>query len=182
MTENMEKALKVAMTQAAKAEGFAYGAYTIYAATLREKGLYEAAMKLEELAANEKEHLERWMTKLGLLDKEGEDIIKTIIGMERHDANIMYTKLYTILVKNEGDPDLIEMVRHLAFIEARHAIIMDDLESIYYKGMSEEEVKKDRKGKWVCPHCGNFYYSKDEIPDKCPVCEHDRADYVWQEE
>ena len=31
----------------------------------------------------------------------------------------------------------------------------------------------------VCPHCGNYYTNKEEIPVDCPVCEHRGDEYIY---
>lgn len=179
MNENLKKAM---MAQAAHAEAYAFGVYTIYAGILREAGMVEAAMRLEELAGNEKEHLEQWLKRDGKLGEPFE-ILDRVIGMEKHDAFSMYDRYLEMAAKNGAPEDLKEMLRHLKLIEFRHAGILQELKMLYKNEITRDDLSKEGKtGKWVCPHCGNYYYSKDEIPDKCPVCEHDKADYVWQEE
>lgn len=177
MTENL---LKTMAGEAAHAEAFAFGIYTIYASLLREKGMVEGAMKLEELAANEKEHMEQWLKKMDMLG-EPYDLMSRVVSMEKHDANSMYSRYLEMAQRNGAPENVIEMLQHLIQIEARHSSLIQDLIEIYQGKMTKADVEEQHRGKWVCPHCGNFYYSKDDIPDKCPVCEHDKADYVWQE-
>lgn len=162
------------------AEAHAFGVYTIYAAKLREAGMIEAAMKMEELASNEKEHLERWMFYNKNQPTDPIEIMDKVIGMETNDSNTMYSQFLAKAEEMDAPDDIIVMLRRLIKIEARHARLISDLKQIY-QGEDPEAIAAKRKGKWVCPHCGNFYYSQDAIPDKCPVCEHDKADYVWQE-
>ena len=163
------------------AEGHAFALYTIYAGILRDAGYIEGAMKLEELAANEKEHMERWVVKRGD-STDPNAIMQKVVNLEINDSQDMYTSLLKLAEMEKASNDIIEMVQHLIEIENRHAIIINDLKSIYEGKATSAQIEAKRKGKWVCPHCGNFYYSQDEIPEKCPVCEHSRDDYVWMEE
>lgn len=173
--------LQEAIHNAEFAEGHAYGVYMIYAGILREAGMVEGAMKLEELANNEKEHLERWLVKQDI-DLEPSAIMARVIQMELNDSHHMYTDMLKLVQKYAPDrQDLLVMVQDLIQIENRHAGLISDLKRLYEGTASRKEIEETRKGKWVCPHCGNFYYSKDEIPDKCPVCDHDKDEYVWQE-
>ena len=177
----MEKGvLEVLMAKAAAGEGAAYTTYTIFAEKLREEGYYEAAMHLEQLAGNEKEHMEVWLKRLSQLSSSM-DMLHQVIQMEQHDANVMYANFGALLHESSSEnvsSDLPDVIDHLIKIETRHAEIIEELLSTY-EGIQDDQ--RPNRPIWVCPHCGNFYYSKDEIPEKCPVCEHDGSEYVYSE-
>lgn len=177
----MEKGvLEVLMAKAAAGEGAAYTTYTIFAEKLREDGHYEAAMRLEELAGNEKEHMEVWLKRLSQLSSSM-DMLQQVIHMEHHDADVMYANFGALLYQSSTEDvpsDLPKVVESLKKIETRHVEIIEELLS-EYEGIQDKQ--RPNQPIWVCPHCGNFYYSKEEIPEKCPVCEHDGSEYVFSE-
>lgn len=177
----MEKGvLEVLMAQAAAGEGAAFTTYTIFAQKLREDGFYEAAMRLEELAGNEKEHMEVWLKRLSQMSN-AMDMLQRVIQMEHHDAEVMYANFGELLHESSSEnvsSDLPDVISNLMKIETRHAEIMENLLK-EYEGIDVHQQQETPI--WVCPHCGNFYYSKDEIPEKCPVCEHDGSEYVYTE-
>ena len=92
--------LQEAIHNAEFAEGHAYGVYMIYAGILREAGMVEGAMKLEELANNEKEHLERWLVKQGI-DLEPSAIMARVIQMALNDSHRMYTDMLKLVQQYE---------------------------------------------------------------------------------
>lgn len=156
-------------------EAFAYTAYGIYADKCREAGLIEGAMKLEEAAANEREHCEQWMKILKMIPENPNDIITKAAEMENKDANKMYAELAAFVEANFPEQsEIYEKAYHLIAIERRHETMFLMLNNLYTKG-----IDKPLPGMWVCSHCGNFYFKEEDIPDICPVCEHEKKDYVY---
>lgn len=165
----------IAMRQAASGEAFAFGIYTIFAAKLREKGYASAAMLLEEMAGNEKEHMELWLEKIGEIPSV-EDMLDTAATFENADAEEMYTNLARL--SDKLPPEAIELANNLKDVERHHREMAQAL-SKFYKTGSEEKVTKAYM--WICPHCGRMYENKEDIPDECPVCKHSKDDYVYRE-
>lgn len=163
--------VNIAMREAANAEALAFGMYSIFASKLRDQGYVEAAMKMETLAQNEKEHMERWLEILGMIPAP-EFILNKVAEMEDHDASSMYTKLYDLL--HSANSEHAEMAKRLIQIEARHREVVKALAMFYNDGITVPHT-----GIWVCPHCGNYYTNKEEIPVDCPVCEHRGDEYIY---
>lgn len=161
------------MHQAATAEGFACTLYTIYATAFREQGYTSAAMLLDEMAQNEKEHMEQWIKRLDML--ETPDIIfeNGVMG-ERRD-----TEFYRRMSEHSDvlPDEVLELASNLRTIEEHHAKMLAALYQQYKTGQAPTTTRY----LWVCPHCGNIYESEDEIPDVCPVCGHEKRDYVYRE-
>lgn len=159
---------------AARAEAYAYATYMIYSGICKEAGYAEAALKLEILANNEKEHLEQWMKQLNIIPVKPLDAMQKVVGMEHHDAAIMYTKLRDAAI-TVNDSKAAELAQHLIDVESRHEAVIGSIRHFYETG---EEIQLP--GMWVCTHCGNFFLKESDIPEKCPVCDHPRSDYVYQ--
>lgn len=161
--------------EAAMAEAFAYTLYGIYADKCREAGLVEGAMKLEEAAANEREHCEQWLKVLKLIPDDATIILDKAAKMESLDANQMYAEMAAFLEQNYPENKaLYEKAFHLIAIERRHQVMFEMLSKVYQTG-----ERKSLPGMWVCSHCGNFFFDEKDIPDICPVCEHEKKDYVY---
>ena len=159
--------------QAFQAECVAYATYMIFASLCKEEGYEEAAMRLEILASNEKEHAEQWMKELNLIPSNGREAMQKVVEMEHHDAAVMYADLKR-QAEVTGDSRALELSTHLIGAEARHEAVIGALLKYYETG-----DKTDLPGMWVCTHCGNFFLKEEDIPEKCPVCDHDRSDYVY---
>jgi rubrerythrin len=162
--------------QAACAEGFAFGLYSIYAQALRKSGQISAAMLFDELANNEKEHMEQWLKRIG---KTGELplMFSTAIKGEDNDANVMYQKM--IDLEGKLPDEVVELARILQKIETHHREMLKALNYDYTVDHTEDKGVK--KQLWICPHCGNIYESEEEIPDECPVCHHEKRDFICKE-
>lgn len=171
------------MKHAMTAEALAYTKYTIYAEIFREAGYASLAMAVETLAKNEKEHMEQWLKKLGILPDvtqgETEDDMKTVYRLlddilhgEDGDSRILYPELAKATTRD----DVKTLSEELAKIEEHHREIIVDI--CHYIKDGREATEKEPI--WVCPHCGNYYYRYDDIPEKCPVCNHDGSEYTLQ--
>ena len=168
-------AIDILKARAAGAEAYAYAMYQVYAGICKEAGYAEAGLKLEILADNEKEHFEQWVKQLNRIPEKAMDAMQKVVEMEHHDAAVMYTKLKAAALET-GDTKAAELAQHLIDVESRHEAVIGAIRHFYDTG---EQVKLP--GMWVCTHCGNFYLKESDIPEICPVCEHPRSDYVFQD-
>lgn len=162
-------------SQACKAEGYAFAVYSIYAKICKDAGYDEAALKLDTLANNEKEHLEQLLTQTNQLPDDALKAMQSVVEMEHHDATVMYTKMRDFALET-GDEETAKFATHLIEIESRHEAVIGALRYFYETGKEIE-----LPGMWVCSHCGNFYLKEEDIPNECPVCHHPKSDYIYMD-
>ncbi len=163
-------------------ESQARNRYTFFASKARKEGYEQIAAFFLETADNEKEHAKLFFSLL----KGGETEIiasypsgivgDTAANLQAAAAgeNFEWTTLYqnsADVAKKEGFNDAYQTFSQVAkverFHEARYLSLM--------KNVKQGKVfKKDASVKWHCRNCGYVFDGKD-VPDKCPVCQHERA-------
>jgi rubrerythrin len=158
----MQDETREAIDKAVRAEGYAFGLYTIYASKLREKGLMKEAHLFEELANNEREHMEQWLDKLGALEDAKVMLDQGIKG-EDSDANQMYQSMMQL-----EEREVVDLATLLKRVELHHQAMLQNL---------RDGDKASKRRVWICPHCGNVYDKEKDIPETCPICGHKKGDY-----
>jgi rubrerythrin len=96
---------------------------------------------------------------------------------EKLEWGTLYPDLAQV-AETEGFKDVARTFRNVAKVESSH-------ERRYRKLLANVEqdkvFKKDAPIKWKCRNCG-FVYEGSEVPEKCPVCDHQKSYYeVWCE-
>ena len=163
-------------------ESQARNRYTFFANQARKDGFEQIAGIFLETADNEKEHAELFFKHL-----QGGDVeitaaypagvigataanLKAAADGEKMEWGTLYPA-FAAAAKREGFPKIEETFREIADVEARH-------EARYRKLLKRVEegtvFKRDKPVLWKCRNCGNVM-EVAEVPDKCPVCYHDRA-------
>ena len=163
-------------------ESQARNRYTFFASKARKEGYEQIAAFFLETAENEKEHAKLFFSLL----KGGETEIiasypsglvgDTAANLQAAAAgeNLEWTTLYqnsAETAKKEGFTEASQTFSQIAKVEKFHEARYLGL----LKSVKEGKVyKKDSSVKWHCRNCGYVFEGK-EVPDKCPVCQHERA-------
>lgn len=172
----MNEKLKLFIHWAIRAETHASTKYTIYASLADELKEPEISKLFKTLAENEKEHAEVWMKKLFDIEKwDIKDFVKDGIKGELSDETELYSDIFRQISDKDKREDISTLLSHLSTIEKDHKESFEKALSIL-EGNKNFDISVEKEV-WVCPHCGNIYHSYSDIPDKCPVCEHDKKDY-----
>ena len=158
--------------------------YTFFASAARKEGFEQIAAIFTETAENEKEHAELFFKHLQGGDVEitakypagiiGTTIqnLKAAAAGEKLEWGTLYPDFAGVADK-EGFKEIANTFRRVASVEAYH-------ERRYLKLLNnvgaEQVFKKPTVVKWKCRNCGYVLEGK-EVPEKCPVCAHERAHF-----
>ena len=187
----MQKTLEN-LAKAFAGESMARNRYTSFAKIAKKEGYEQIADALLRTADNEREHAS-WSLKLINALKTGaagnadeisiEATVETSLGDtaanlraaiagEHYETTTMYPEFANV-ADSEGLPEVAKRLRAIGIAEAHH-------EQKNKKMLTQVEAgtffKKDRQVEWVCRECG-YVHAGEEPPEKCPVCDHDRAYY-----
>ena len=79
------------------------------------------------------------------------------------------------IAAEEGFSDIAQKFLGIAKIEKTHCEKFKSMANL----IENDELfrSKSGRGKWVCMKCGNVYEG-NQVPDRCPVCGHDRGFFV----
>jgi len=163
-------------------ESQARNRYTYFASVARKEGLEQISAIFTETADNEKEHAQLFFNRLqggdaqitatypaGITGTTAQNLKAAAAG-EKLEWGTLYPGFADVAEK-EGFKDVAGLFRRVAFVEANH-------ERRYLKLLSNLEsgqvFKRPTVVKWKCRNCGHIYEGK-EAPEKCPVCQHEKA-------
>ena len=170
-------------------ESQARNRYTFFASVAKKDGYEQISAIFTETAGNEKEHAELFFKHLkggmveitaaypaGIISDTAENLKGAAEG-EKLEWGTLYPNFADVAEK-EGFPEIANTFRMVAKVEEKH-------ERRYRKLLANVKhgkvFKKDKVIMWKCRNCGHIYEGS-EAPEKCPVCDHDRAYFeVWCE-
>ena len=188
------KALKGSATagnlmKAFAGESQARNRYTYYAGVAKKEGYLQIANFFLETAENEKEHAKVFMKclleggmneEVVILNDAGYPVafadtaknLKYAADGEQEEWTSLY-KGFAETAEKEGYPEAAKVFKQIALVEKRHeARYRKLLENVTNKKV----FKKETKVQWICKNCGHVLEA-GEAPEKCPVCQHDRAHF-----
>ncbi|MCK4429635.1 MAG: rubrerythrin family protein [Candidatus Aenigmarchaeota archaeon] len=171
------------LTKAFIGESQARNRYTFYAKVAKKEGFEQISEIFLLTAENEREHA-KWLFRLINELKKNDDEIKveagapTVFGTTEENLkaaiegeNFEYTQMYpefADVAEKEGLPEIAKRLRAIAVAEKHH-------EKRYKKLLKDIEInavfKKEKKVYWVCRKCG-YVHESEEVPEKCPSCDH----------
>jgi rubrerythrin len=163
-------------------ESQARNRYTYFASVARKEGFEQISAIFTETADNEKEHAQLFFNRLrggdaqitatypaGITGTAAQNLKAAAAG-EKLEWGTLYPGFADVAEK-EGFKDVAGLFRRVAFVEANH-------ERRYLKLLSNLEsgqvFKRPAVVKWKCRNCGHIYEGR-EAPEKCPVCQHEKA-------
>jgi len=157
--------------------------YTFFAYRAKEEGYEQIAAIFLETATHEHEHARQELNFIGTRDIELPTVVypvkgvgntlsnlETAVSGEQYEQSIMYPE-FAKTADEEGFPEIAQMFRHIATVEAYH----EKRYRALLNNVKEGKVfRKDTVVKWKCRVCG--YVKEDkEAPDTCPICGYGRA-------
>ena len=101
------------------------------------------------------------------------DLLKCAKENEYEEYNNVY-KSFKEEAKSEGFNDIAETFNSIAEIEKIHGERFEKFENLI---KNNRLFVSDVEEGWICLNCGNVYTGK-EVPEKCPVCSHDRGYFI----
>jgi rubrerythrin len=163
-------------------ESQARNRYTYFASVAKKAGYEQIAAFFLETAENEKEHAKRFFKLLeggeveiqasypaGIIGDTAQNLEASAAG-----ENLEWTKLYkegAEVAREEGFDKVAEQFEEILKVEKEH-------EKRYRKLLSNIKgnivFKRAEKKKWKCRNCGRILET-NEVPEKCPTCEHPTA-------
>ena len=165
-------------------ESQARNRYTFAASAAGKEGYEQISAIFNETADNEKEHAQLFFNRLqggdaqitagypaGITGTTAENLKAAAAG-EKLEWTTLYPGFAEVAEK-EGFREIAGLFRRVASVETNH-------ERRYLKLLSNLEAgqvfKRPTAVKWKCRNCGHIYEGKD-APEKCPVCQHEKAHF-----
>ena len=156
--------------------------YTFFASVAKKEGYEQIAAVFLETAEQEKEHAKRFFKFLeggdleitasypaGKIGTTAENLMAAAMG-EHEEWDVLYAE-FAKVADEEGFPEIAEVYRRIALVEAEH-------ERRYLKLLSRitdgDFFVRDGEIWWQCRNCGYIIKGK-EAPLKCPACAHPQA-------
>ena len=156
--------------------------YTFFASVAKKEGYEQIAGVFMETAEQEKEHAKRFFKFLeggdleitasypaGKIGTTAENLMAAAMG-EHEEWDVLYSE-FAKVADEEGFPEIAEVYRRIALVEAEH-------ERRYLKLLSRitdgDFFVRDGEIWWQCRNCGYIIKGK-EAPLKCPACAHPQA-------
>jgi len=157
--------------------------YSFFANKAKGEGYEQIAAIFIETANHEHEHARQILNFIQTSDIELPAVIfpvkgvsdtisnlETAVSGEHYEKSIMYPS-FAKAADKEGFPEIAQMLRHIATVEARH----EERYRTLLKNVKEGKVfRKDKAVKWKCRVCGYVKKGK-EAPEICPICGYGRA-------
>jgi len=156
--------------------------YTFFASVAKKEGFEQISAIFTETADNEKEHAQLFFKALQGGDVEitakypaGEirttaENLRAAAAGEKLEWGTLYPG-FAEVADSEGFKEIANTFRRVASVEVHH-------ERRYLKLLSNVEngqvFRKPAVVKWKCRNCGHIFEGT-EVPEKCPVCAHDRS-------
>lgn len=156
--------------------------YTFFAGVAKKEGYEQISAIFTETADNEKEHAQLFFKYLqggdveitakypaGIIATTAENLRAAAAG-EKLEWGTIYPN-FAEKAAEEGFRDIAATFRGVAAVEVNHERRYLKL----LKNVQEGQVfKRPTPVKWKCRNCGHIIEAT-EVPEKCPVCAHDRA-------
>ena len=156
--------------------------YTFFASVAKKEGYEQIEGVFMETAEQEKEHAKRFFKFLeggdleitasypaGKIGTTAENLMAAAMG-EHEEWDVLYAE-FAKVADEEGFPEIAEVYRRIALVEAEH-------ERRYLKLLSRitdgDFFVRDGEIWWQCRNCGYIIKGK-EAPLKCPACAHPQA-------
>ena len=169
-------------------ESQARNRYEFAASSAKKQKLFVIGAVFKFTAKQEKEHAEIFYNHLKELNGENIDIsagypvnvtesVIELLRAAQHNEYEEYDPIYKSFgdkAKEEGFAKVASSFYKIAEIEKVHG----DRFEMFAKLLEENKLfVSDVECKWMCLNCG-FVYEAKQVPDKCPVCDHDKGYFV----
>lgn len=103
--------------------------------------------------------------------------VAALLRAAQHNENEEFENVYkgfADTAENEGFSQIAAALRNIAKIERVHSDRFSRLAELLEAGkLFVSDVETD----WMCLNCG-YIFSGKEVPEKCPVCSHDRGYFI----
>jgi len=163
------------LQQAMMGEALAYIRYQIYA-SLISKVSKDLAVKIEEIAHNEKEHFKVWAKLLygeEYYNNES-NLISAIVG-EVEECENLYPN-FARIAREEGFDEIAEKFDMVSTIECHHSWQFED----FLDYINNNKMDGTNQNGFICLNCG-YIHKEDTAPDECPVCAHPKEYFKYIE-
>jgi len=169
-------------------ESQARNRYTFAASQAKKEGHAAIEAIFTYTAGQEKEHAEIFYNLLSTAAGENIKIDGTypvditdstakLLRMAQHNEYEEYGDVYKAfaeIAKDEGFDNIAATFNMIAKIEKAHGDRFGRFADFLESG---KLYVSDVKASWICLNCGHVY-SGTSVPDKCPVCSHDRGYFI----
>lgn len=165
-------------------ESQARNRYTFFASKAKKEGLVQIAGVFEETANQEKEHAERFFSRLeggeveitagfpaGSVGTTAENL-RAAAGGENFEWTTLYVE-FARIAEEEGFDDVARLFESICVAEKQHENRYNGLLANIENGTV---FKKDKSVVWRCINCG-YLHEGPEAPAACPACAHPQAYY-----
>lgn len=169
-------------------ESQARNRYTFAASQAKKENLYVVGAVFEYTANQEKEHAEIFYNHLRELAGETIHVdggypvditesVAELLKMAQHNEYEEHNPIYKTFgdkAREEGFHKVAASFHMIAEIEKLHGDRFGRLaELLEQNKLFVSEVKTS----WMCLNCG-YVYEGEAVPEKCPVCDHDRGYFI----
>ena len=169
-------------------ESQARNRYTFAAAQAKQQKMHVIEAVFTFTANQEKEHAEIFYNHLKELAGENihidgsypVDIHESVLEVLRaaqHNEYEEFDPVYKAFgdkAMEEGFPKVAASFHHIANIEKIHGDRFGQLADLLEQN---KLFINDVECKWMCLNCG-FVYESTKVPEKCPVCDHDKGFFI----
>ncbi len=169
-------------------ESQARNRYTFAAGQAKGKNLYVVSAVFQYTAEQEKEHAEVFYNHLkelsgGTIHVDGgypvdlSDDVAKLLRMAQHNEYEEHDPVYKAFgdkAKEEGFMEVASSFHKIAEIEKIHGDRFGRLAELLEQG---KLFVSDVKTAWMCLNCG-FVFEGTKVPEKCPVCDHDKGYFI----
>lgn len=169
-------------------ESQARNRYTFAAGQAKKENLYVVSAVFRYTAEQEKEHAEIFYNHLKELSGENihidgsypvdlADDVAKLLRMAQHNEYEEHDSVYKAFgdkAKEEGFLQVASSFHKIAEIEKIHGDRFGHLAELLEQN---KLFVSNVKTAWMCLNCG-FVFEGEKVPEKCPVCEHDRGYFI----
>lgn len=169
-------------------ESQARNRYTFAAGQAKKENLYVVSAVFRYTAEQEKEHAEIFYNHLKELSGENihidgsypvdlADDVAKLLRMAQHNEYEEHDSVYKAFgdkAKEEGFLHVASSFHKIAEIEKIHGDRFGYLADLLEQN---KLFVSNVKTAWMCLNCG-FVFEGEKVPEKCPVCEHDRGYFI----
>lgn len=186
--EFKDSVTKENLMRAFAGESQARNRYTIAAGEAKKQNLHVIEAVFRFTADQEKEHAEIFYKHLSALGGENihidgaypvdisQDVAK-LLRMAQHNEYEEHDDVYKKFgekAKEEGFLKVAASFQMIAEIEKYHG----DRFGKFAEWLENNKLHiSDVKTGWICLNCG-YIYEGEQVPDKCPVCDHDKGYFI----
>ena len=183
-----ESMTKINLLKAFAGESQARNRYTFSASCAKKNNLYVVEAVFKFTAEQERAHAKVFYDFLKEFSGENigidgtypidnyDDVIKLLRSGE-HNEYEEYDSVYKNfgdVAKEEGFEQISRAFHNIAEIEKIHGDRFGKLAQLME---SNKLFISDAETKWMCLNCG-YVYTGTEVPQKCPVCTHDKGYFI----